>query len=61
MAGRKRLGPRTELTARVPPELHEAAREEAQRLGISVSTLIVNLLQEKLALGEGSTRVSQVA
>lgn len=58
--GRPRIGPRTELTARVPPELHEAARDEAERLGISISKLVIDLLQEKLT-PESRADASQVA
>lgn len=46
--GRPRIGPRTELTARVPPELHEATRVAADRRGIPISKLVIEALTEKL-------------
>ncbi len=44
---RPKIGPRTELTARVPPDLHDAVRAEADRRGIPISKLVIELLEEK--------------
>lgn len=40
-------GPHTEMTARVPPELHQTIRAEAEALGISMSRLVVEVLEER--------------
>lgn len=45
--GRPSIGPHTEFTARVPPELHEAIRAAAKAEGISMSRLVVQVLQER--------------
>jgi HicB family len=45
--GRPSIGPHTEFTARVPPELHEAIRAEAKAQHISMSRLVVQVLQEQ--------------
>jgi hypothetical protein len=43
-SGRKGKGPREVLATRVPPELAQLLREEAERLDLSYSEVLANVL-----------------
>jgi hypothetical protein len=50
-----RMGPRVEVTTRVPPEIHAACRELAEQRGISLTSLVAGLMATevgKAGLGE---------
>ena len=55
-----RMGPRVEVTTRVPPEVHSAIREMAEEQGISMTRLLAGLMEREVMRVRGAD-ASQVA
>jgi len=54
------MGPRTEVTIRVRPEVHQQFRQLAEEQGISMTRLLAGLM-EKEVIRAGGVDASQVA
>lgn len=50
--GRPSMGDRTQLTVRIPPEVHQALRDEAHSRGISMNQTLLEIAADHLGVTE---------